>query len=263
MALHLSLPDNIEEGEENPWLKEGITQDDIEIAEHLGILTPKDVSDFDHMIEKEDKFREDGDDFFDENDNRGILHECEFINPNKVYENVQVRITIVKDNFAIGSIDGDSNVYISKSLIVTNNLTIGSIHMMDLVYKPNNKNTWKAIYVHQKVSPVLYNEFSCNGIDYKTFHVPKQDVGKMIGRGGICIQKVLNDIVYNNEAMKDAFNGGIESDTLIIDGAGIPKLDIENHEDYTEIKVWDNPEKRNLAPGSFDVVNDLVKKIYY
>ena len=56
---------------------------------------------------------------------------------------------------------------------------------------------------------------------------------------------------------------GIESDTLIIDGAGIPKLDIENHEDYTEIKVWDNPEKRNLAPGSFDVVNDLMKKIYY
>ena len=263
MALHLSLADNIQEGEENPWLKEGITQDDIEIAEHLGILTPKVLSDFDHMIQTEDKFREDGYDFFDENDNRGILHECEFINPNKVYENVQVRITIVKDNFAIGSIDGDSNVYISKSLVMTNNLTIGSIHMMNLVYKPNNKNTWKAIYVHQKVSPVLYNEFSCNGIDYKTFHVPKQEVGKMIGRGGICIQKVLNDLVYNNEAMKDAFNGGIESDTLIMDGAGIPKLDIDNHEDYTEIKVWDNPEKRNLASGSFDVVDDFVKKIYY
>lgn len=274
MAITLTLANNIQEGEENPWLKEGIQGPDKELAEECGLLTPREMSDFDKMIEEEEEFLNDGLDIVDELeaviDQGDGLFENEIIHPGKVYENIPVRITMKKETFAIGAIDGNSSVYISCGLMKSANLTIGSIHMTNLIYKPSNQNVWKAIYIHPKIDPVLVNEFSSNGINFSTFHVPKQDLGKMIGKSGICIQKILNDIVYNYPSMKKAFNGDIVSDIVMMDGEGVPKLDINNFEDYTEIKVWDNPGKRCIPTTptcgdnvvEFDVIEDFAKKMY-
>ena len=39
MAITLTLANNIQEGEENPWLKDGIQGPDKELAEECGLLT--------------------------------------------------------------------------------------------------------------------------------------------------------------------------------------------------------------------------------
>ena len=56
MAITLILANNIQEGEENPWLKDGIQGPDKELAEECGLLTPREMSDFDKMIEEEEEF---------------------------------------------------------------------------------------------------------------------------------------------------------------------------------------------------------------
>ena len=274
MAITLTLANNIQEGEENPWLKEGILADDEELAEECGLMTPRVMSDFDKMIEEEEEFLNDGLDIVEELeaviDKGDGLFANEVIQPGKVYENIPIRIIMKKNAFAIGAIDGNSSVYISCGLMKTANLTIGSIHMANLIYKPSNQNDWKAIFIHPKIDPVLVNEFSSEGINFSTYHVPKQNLGKMIGKGGICIQKILNDIVYNNPSMKNAFNGDIVSDKVMMEGEGVPKLDINNFDDYTEIKVWDNHGKRCIPttptsesnPVMFDVIEDFAKKMY-
>ena len=66
MAITLTLANNIQEGEENPWLKEGIQADDDELAEECGLMTPRVMSDFDKMIEEEEEFLNDGLDIVEE-----------------------------------------------------------------------------------------------------------------------------------------------------------------------------------------------------
>ena len=46
--------------EEYPWMKDGIQGPDQELAEECGLITPREMSDFDKMIEEEEEFLNDG-----------------------------------------------------------------------------------------------------------------------------------------------------------------------------------------------------------
>jgi hypothetical protein len=274
MALILSSSKVLKDGEyePTPWHLEGITKDDYEMAIECGLLNSSNINDLnDHeyytMIEKEEEFIND----FNNDINivkhawDGSSYNCEYIFNNKIYENVDVRVIIKKSNFAIGTIDGNNNVYIPGGLI--NNITIGEIVKMNLKYNPIGQNTWKCIYVHQKEPPLIVDQFISlndnNECDFvtQTFNIPKQDVGKMVGKNGICIQKILNDIVYRNNELKEVFKMKDEKNVDMSQDS-IPKFDINNIDNYTEVKVWDKPLNRKQINSKFSPINDIFMKLY-
>lgn len=253
MTLILNIP-LVDENEENPWLKEGISAEDMELARECNLLTPRvEITDYEKMIEEQEKFYEEGDEFYEEMvkiQSRNKEEEEERIIPGKEYKDIEVRIIMKKKNFSIGSIDGSGNVYIPISL--SKNLSIGSIHKMNLIYKPTEKNVWKAIYVHMKVEPNVISEFLSNGINFVTFHIPEQNIGKMIGKNGICIQKVLNDYTHNNKV----FNINMNEEY-------VPKIDAYNENGHTVVHLWDKFDKRmESCLCEMDIIEDFLKKMY-
>lgn len=256
MVLYLILPENILDKETNPWLKNGIDEEDILMSQECGILDETyPENDFDKMVRYEEEFLDDYYQFANECEhvfnNPLNMFANEVIDPKKIYSGIEVRITMKKDNFSVGSIDGIQNVYISKN--ISKQLTIGSIHLMNLIYRPTEKNIWKAIYVYPKIDPIIFSEFSSNGINYKEYHIPKQDIGKMIGKNGICIQKVLNDYTINHKLENIDMNADF-----------VPKIDVYNTCDCTVVKQWDKYELRmNTELKEMNVLEDFLKKMYF
>ena len=139
---------------------------------------------------------------------------------------------------------------------------------MDLIYKEYDNNCWKAIRINDKKNyePVLVNELIINNDDgnyiHNTYHIPFQDIGKMIGKNGNILKKVIKDYLINNRDDIIHFNpeplDWINFDKWY-DNANIPKLDINNYKEYTEIKLY---YKKN-DKLKFDPVKDFIMKLYY
>ena len=115
MTLSLITNHNITNIDDIIHLK-GITNEDIELAQEVGLLNQTD--DFENMITKEEEYFEDLDQFIYELEDlsqNSHWFECEGIYTNNyVYKDVPVRVNIKKPNYAFGGIDGVNNVYIPK-----------------------------------------------------------------------------------------------------------------------------------------------------
>ena len=261
---------DIESGiiEMNPWFKEGIVEEDYVLAKELGILdNPEDLSDFDKMIMEEEEFNDERQAFYDELEHleAGYVSSCEYIIQNHTYENIDVRVIKKFPNWALGSIDGNKCVYIPKSLI--NKVSYGELIEMTLVYTGLSPNPWKAIHASMKINPVEMDEImnikDMECIKMKTFHIPKQDIGKMVGKNGNNISRIMKDYLYNNP-----FNSCLFSDTSY-DGSNewfenatdLPKFNITNQEEYTVVNMWYNSVLDNGCID-FDPVKDLLQKMY-
>ena len=261
---------DIESGiiEMNPWFKEGIVEEDYVLAKELGILdNPGDIDDFDKMIMEEEAFNDEHQAFEDELErlNTGYVATCECIIPNHKYENIDVRVIKKFPNWALGSIDGNKCVYIPKSLI--NKVSYGELVSTTLVYTGLNPNPWKTVHVSMKIDPVEMDEImnikDMECIKMKTFHIPKQDIGKMVGKNGNNITRIMKDYLYNNpfnsclfsDASYDGSNEWFENAT------DLPKFNITNQEEYTVVNMWYNS-VIDYPHIDFDPVKDLLQKMY-
>jgi predicted RNA-binding protein YlqC (UPF0109 family) len=304
--------------DETCWEKNGFDSEDFELAEECGILTPrnaeelKDEVDFQTMIEKEEQFFEDGEQDIDEYEKcRSVcVRECEVIQKEKIVEQVEVRIIKISNKFGIGAIDGNACVYIPQSVIRGSlnteqaneyakksqksplnfktqidygKRTIGEICSMNLVYNPCGKNVWKAVYIHPKVEPFVKARLvQPNGKDVWQVEIPKQDLGKMIGKQGSCIQKIKKDILYNYPEMqtywkeldKDHYvENGWKDDYVekYIEDAFFPSFDINQGDDCTLVNIWndniqinvnDDNDKQDLRYSGFCPIQGVLKKMY-
>ena len=184
----------------------------------------------------------------------------EYIDQNKVYEMITVRYVINMKNFGIGSIDGNNCVYIPN--IIQKEITVGEIVLMNLIYKLSGKIHGSYAISTQKLNQLLH-----------LYLFPKKMmilifiwrslwlINKMLKndrKNGICIQKIMNDYVYNNNTdtfVRDGKNVKIESEKY-------SKINVNNESSYTIIDVWDKP---NLRPDDckFNVKKDFINKLYY
>ena len=261
------------------WKTQIIDEADHELAREVGIQNPI-IDDYDTMINNQEDILEG---FFDDYDDFKMEEErtytdfgyatSEVLDTNKIQEEIEVRI-IKKwyDNnnttkWALGSIEGVKSVYIPKSL--AKKVTVGEIVRMNLVYKPSNNNTWKAIYVHEKIEPVIVEEMNTLYRYYAystTCHIPKQDIGKMIGKNGFCIKKVLKNLCYDRGYELNKLNQNYEkfsdSDEWW-NSSAFPSLDIKNppNKNYTEVTIWCD---LNILDqfNSLNPIKDLVMKLY-
>jgi len=267
MALTITtvsmITGDIESGiiEMNPWFREGIVEEDYVLA--------KELDDFDKMIMEEEAFNDEHQAFEDELErlNTGYVATCECIISNHKYENIDVRVIKKFPNWALGSIDGNKCVYIPKSLI--NKVSYGELVSMTLAYTGLNPNPWKAVHVSMKIDPVEMDEImnikDMECIKMKTFHIPKQDIGKMVGKNGNNITRIMKDYLYNREDMNcaclfsDASYDG--SNEWFENATDLPKFNITNQEEYTVVNMWYNSVLDNGCID-FDPVKDLLQKMY-
>ena len=203
---------------------------------------------------------------------------CEVIDTKITQEGIEVRVVKKWYNghnakWALGSIDGAKEVYIPRSL--ANRVTVGELVRMNMIYCPQGENMWKAIFVHKKIDPVVVEELREENLDVgalreqvkmMTLHIPKQDIGKMVGKNGFNIRKVMKDYFYRNPTMKNKFNTEPYVDTdEWWNSSIVPSLDIHNmpNKDYTEVKVWNHKDLMDdTIHYDFDTIRDLVKKLY-
>jgi len=113
-------------GHDEPiWETEGFQESDYELAEELGILEPrfdismKDEIEFDNMVNIEEEFQNDGEEFIDDYE---IIHDggyrnCEVVLKGDIKQFVEVKIESIGDKFAIGSIEGKKEVFIPRGVI--------------------------------------------------------------------------------------------------------------------------------------------------
>ena len=266
------LSGDLESGmvETNPWFLEGLNTQDYILAKELGIIDdPNDLDDFDKMIEFEEEFNDEHQSFEDEKHflEGEYYTKCEFIEKNKTYENIEVRIVKKWNTWALGSIDGNKCVYIPNSL--SRNVSIGELSSMSIVFTGLKPNPWKAIHVNKKIEPVEIEEVSCihekisEYIKMKTFHIPKQDIGKMVGKNGQNINKIMKDFIYNNPMSSELFddNQYDGSNEWLTNATDIPKFNITNRGEYSVVNMWYNKFLENRCI-EFDPINDLFKKMY-
>ena len=269
MSLHISSPlpkdiksilETIGYSGKTPWEMMGITDEDFELAKELGLLEDeKDICEFDEMIEFEEDFLDTGLDWLDElnlaNDQR--YRHVEVIETTKKYKGIDVRLIIKQNSYGIGTIDGEPSVSIPQSLL--KHISVGEISKMDLQYKPYNSCQWKCIFIHKKVDPVIVGEMEDCTNRYIKVHIPKYDIGEMIGSRGKYLKSVLRNAIYNEPELKELWND--KENEVNYE----PKLNIykNTNENYTEIDVW-MPKRtlKNLDTSKWNVLNKFVKKIY-
>jgi len=250
----------------------GITDEDIKLAQEVGLLDP--VDDFEIMIDKEQEFINEGEKFIDEleisENPQWFEIEGIYTKYNYIYYNIPVRINTIKDRYAFGSIDGEDNVYIPKSLI--HNISLNELASINLIYKESGENKWKAIKINKKnkCEPVLVNELIIEGNEefiytQNTYHIPRQDIGKMIGRNGNILKKVIKNYLKNNSESIYYFNPepfDWNNFDEWYDNANIPSLDINNIGDYTEVKLYNKIKITDKDNINFDPVKDFIMKLY-
>ena len=230
------------------WEENGLSEQDYILGEELGLIAQRNQvgDDYEEMIGFEEEFQEEIEEFVNELERAESdqLFEREVIFKDHVYENIDVRLVYKGKTFGIGSIDGVKNVFVPKSLM--NNISTGEIAKMNLIYKPTEKNSWKAVYIHRKVDPYVKASFTNNNdIQMNVLEVPTQDLGKMIGKNGFNIHKIRNDIIHNNQEMSHVW-----------EEKKFPAVDISNGDDCTMIKLWEKDET------DYDSVQGFVKKMY-
>ena len=232
----------------NPWFKNGIEESDIILGKELGLIEdPKDIEPFEEMIEVEEEYLEDLNDFLDELErlDPDYLTYAECIDKKEFYEHIGVRIVKKFDNWALGSIEGEKCVYVPHTLL--DDVTTGAIYNMTLIYTEGQTNLWRAIFVFPKISPVqvgcvsnlfdmIYGDVS-EYIGMKTFHIPKIDIGKTIGKDGWVIDKIVKDYLYNNQDIGDLL---MDDDDDIKDASNIPQFNFIDKGEYTQVDMWYN-----------------------
>lgn len=274
MCLQIYTRNSIADDEEmNPWFKNGIDESDIVLGKALGLLEdPKDIEPFEEMVEDEEEYLKDLNDFLDEMErlepNYYVKAEC--TKPKGEYKNIPVRIVKVFPNWALGSIDGYRCVYVPNSLM--SNVSTGAIYNMTLIHTPFNKNPYKAIYVEPKIAPVHtgdinhIDELSTGKISeyvcMKQFHIPHVDIGKTVGKNGFNIEKVIKNYIYNNRHYCDvAFD---EYDDMK-DAQIFPQFNFTDKGDYTVVDMWYNrflDKLRECEAFTFDPEVDVLQKLY-
>ena len=275
MTLSLITNHNITNIDDIIHLK-GITNEDIELAQELGLIdSTKD--DFELMIDSEEQYLLDQEEEYNKSvDELEISHhsglfECETIYNNYIYNNIPVRVNIKKNNYGFGSIDGINNVYIPKSLL--NRVSVNELVSADLIYKKYGDNDWKVIKINdkKKYEPVLIYESIITHDDNihieNTYHIPYQDIGKMIGKNGNILKKIMKDYFINNKDQLIYFNpepiDWYKFDEWY-DNANIPSLDINNYNtDYTEITLYYEINEDFKEQMKFEPVRDFIMKLYY
>ena len=275
-----------------PWETQGITEEDLELAQELGLLNQK-INDFDtdfeSMIEKEefknDEFNNEFEEFNQEVD-RGIygnsmfpgLDEC--INPSLVYRNIPVRVNKIwktqtnDTKFAIGTIQTESNqgtllknTYFPRSM--ASKVTTGEMANVDLVYTFGQKNDWKVIYVHPKIQPEFVSEIRITDTPShiterdtvcKTYKIPKQSIGHMVGKNGYAIQKIVTDYVHNNPKQTYVTPNEENDEKSVQMKWKIPvDFDITNENNVTNVAIWKNDE---YPESSFGWAHQILNKMY-
>ena len=163
--------------------------------------------------------------------------------------------------------------------------TISEICMMNLIHNPCGKNIWKAIYIHPKVEPFVKAKLvQSTGQDVWCVEIPKQDIGKMIGKNGRCIHKIRKDIIHNYPEMSkywqeldvdDYTENGWKGDYVskYIEDGYFPSFDIDQGEDCTRVNIWNdiivvNINKETDKPmdnrySGFCPIQGVLKKMYY
>ena len=224
--------------ETNCWIENGIDEDDYILAEESGLLTPRTVKgdqlyDYMKMVDQEEEFLNDGDDFIKENDMiyEGAVRNCESLEyKDGCREYVEVRIESIGDNFAIGSIDGKRCVYIpisvieesenpvktcsiikersnksdcKRKIIVDDDIKsyeygkkiVGEICLMDIYHKKTEKNEWRATNIHPKFQypKAIYTDNSINYI--RDVVCLDQNIGRLVGKNGKNMNQVKNSIM--------------------------------------------------------------------
>ena len=279
MALKIftsSVAGDVEMGftEQNPWFAEGITLDDYILAKECGLLSNDVIeNDFDKMIEEEEEFNEERQKFEDEKErfDAGFVAYGEYIISKEIYDNIDVRVIKKWPNWSLGSIDGNKCVYIPKSLC--KDITIGELANMSLVYTGLSPNPWKAIRIEAKVDPVVVVEIASieefmgtnqkEVIKMKTLHIPKQDIGKMVGKNGQNIRKIMKDYFYNNHEDTYLFNDMEydDSDKWWSESTDIPNFNITDKGNYTEVNIWYNS-VLDQDTIKFNPIKHLFQKMY-
>lgn len=228
---------------------------DIELSTVLNILSPRD--EYLEYLEEIDDFEKEKQAFINELElaNRDSAmtpwYGCKYeIITEKIQKNIEVRIIKKFNNFMIGSIDGLSNVYIPISL--SNYVSVGELILCDIIYKPSGKNIWKAIYIHPKVEPIIVSINEVNENIALKLKVNHQNVGKMIGKNGNYIKKIGENYLKDNPQMIQYM--GIE-DTF-------PKFNIYNQGNHTYIEVYTKKELFYNTDKSFNLIKDIVMKLY-
>lgn len=257
----------------NPWFKNGIDESDIIVGKALGLLEdPSDIEPFEEMVENEEEYLEDLNDFLDEMERLepNYYTKAECTTPNGEYKNIPVRIVKIYPNWALGSIDGNKCVYIPNSLM--SSVSTGAIYNMTLIHTPFNKNPYKAIYVEPKVEPVYtgginhIKEFNNKNISeyvcMKQFHIPHVDIGKTVGKNGFNIEKVIKDYIYNNtHYCSVAFDINDDMKDVHI----FPQFNFTDKGDYTVVDMWYNrflDKLRECEAFTFKPEIDVLQKLY-
>ena len=273
MCLQIYTQNSIVDVEMNPWFKNGIDESDIVLGKALGLIEdPDDIEPFDKMVEKEEEYLEDLNDFLDEmkrlEPNYYVKAEC--TKPKGEYKNIPVRIVKVFPNWALGSIDGNKCVYIPNTLLSM--VSTGAIYNMTLIHTPFNKNPFKAIYVEPKIEPVhtggvnhiqeLKTGKIAEYICMKQFHIPHVDIGKTVGKNGFNIEKVIKDYIYNNQHY---CNVVFDIDDDMKEVKIFPQFNFTDKGDYTVVEMWYNrflDQVRECKAFTFDPEIDVLQKLY-
>ena len=274
MCLQIYTQNSIvDDVEMNSWFKNGIDESDIVLGKALGLLEDsKDIEPFEEMVEHEEEFLEDLNDFLDEMERLESNHyvKAECTKPNGEYKNIPVRIVKVFPNWALGSIDGNKCVYVPSTLLSM--VSTGAIYNMTLIHTPFNKNPYKAIYVEPKIEPVHtggvnhINELNSDKItEYvcmKQFHIPHVDIGKTVGKNGFNIEKVIKDYIYNNQHYCSvAFDENDDMKDVEI----FPQFNFIDKGDYTVVEMWYNrflDKLRECEAFTFKPEIDVLQKLY-
>jgi len=250
----------------------GITNQDIFLAENINLINK--TNDFYKMMDNEEDIINDYFNSLEELerfDNSNLL-ESECIYTDFIYQDIPVRIKTINKNEAFGQINNDSNIYISKKNL--NNLIVGELVSMNIMYNECGINSWKCISVNKKCNPVLVSKYLMEKNDSiyteQKYHIPLQDIGYFIGKNGNNLKniiksylllnkndiKLLNKCENSEELFKDDFNTWYET-------ANIPSINLKNISNYTELSLYYEIDKDSKSTLKFNPITDFLMKLYY
>tara|TARA_B100000902_G_C27173182_1_gene844916 strand:+ start:112 stop:894 length:783 start_codon:yes stop_codon:yes gene_type:complete len=259
MSLVITLPERSVGGKKSPWEEKGVSEDDFEMAKEIGLLEDEVINDeFDSMIEEQEDILQEGLNFLDEielwYDKRPRA--IEVLQNNKVYKNIEIRLVSIVNGNGFGTIDGYPTVFIPIKFC--QDLTLYEIYRMDVKYLEKQSYPMIVTKVYPKVEPYVAAKIVGSESDeYIKVHVPKQNVGQMIGKKGCHLKNILDTAEFNKPELKEIWTDGMNNRRYS------PKLNVhsDNGDMYTEIDVWipKSPVNKNVK---WNVLNDYVQKIY-
>jgi len=261
MTLLITLPERSIDGNKSPWEEKGVSDEDFEMAKEIGLVdNPDDIvnDEFTKMMEEQEDILREGLDFLDEIDlwYDKRPRQVEYLKQGKIYKNIEVRVVSFVNDNGFGTVDGYPKVFIPEKFYKF--ISLNEIFRMDLRYDETRSYSWIATFVHKKVKPyIVARIISPNDDEYMKVHIPKQDIGKMIGKKGHNLNTILEVAECNEPELKEIWTDG-ENDRRYS-----PKLNVHNNtkEMYTEVDIW-MPKSPVNKEVEWNVLDDYVQKIY-